>query len=346
MMLKQQRQPQEIIVTPDETGTLTSETYEMNAKWNSYGVFYDGEGNYYFSDPRGYDDNNASSENILNFVYRTTDFAVFEKIEPAQTYYQQNYMNWNFNEIDKALHDFENTGVDEKILAFNEYRNHIYYSTGHKLFTYNLNTQKRSVYPLLDVMDYNIAGINICGEKLFLGLVLEERPNFRGYFSNFGGAIIYVANLDGSDLREVVISQCENTLQTFNYKSQGFGISCPSYWFMCTDEGSYYSSLLMIISPKYDFFMTAGKVVYAKRGYIESSQMIETGKIKTSQGLIAEYAIYKGKEENSEKDLFDFYCSVLKGKHPYYFSAVGSYSTLEELKPLFIKIAENFVVLE
>ena len=335
----------ETTMPPQETNTQPEE-YEMNGRWNSNGMFYDGKGVYFFSDPRGQDPSNTALENVLNYVYQTADFITFKKAEPTQTYYQQNYMQWDFNIIHDTLRTFEESMLEKvEVLAFNEYRNMIYYSVANKLFTYDLHTQQYGENPIVEAKGYDIVGINICGEKLVLSLVLEEQRDFRGYFSNFGGAATYVANLDGSDLREVIIPQCTDTIQTFSYESQGFGISVPSYWYICTDEGSYYGSLLMIIAPHYDFFMTSGKSEYAKMGYMEDAQKIECKKIETKQGLSAEYTVYRGINENGEKDLFGFSFSVSKGEQEYYFAVVGDFKTIEELKPIFINIAENFEIL-
>jgi hypothetical protein len=206
---------------PQDTNTPIKE-YEMNGRWNCYGMFYAEDEFYYFSDPRDEDSSNNTPENVLNYVYKTEDFITFEKVEPAQTYYQQTFMEWDFKEINGAMYEFQKTiPQQEEVLAFNEYRDIIYYSqygAANKLFTYDLHTQKFNEDPILDTKGYDIVGINVCGEKLILGLILAGHRDFKGYFSNFGGAATYVANLDGSDLREVIIPQCAGTVQTFNYE--------------------------------------------------------------------------------------------------------------------------------
>ena len=247
--------------------------------------------------------------------------------------------------------------TENEIYTMNEYRGLLYYSTGSELFTYDIATNHRASDPLISLESYgledrHIANIDICGEKLFLCLSCFEP----GYFTNSASAT-YIANLDGSDLREVIIPQCKDTFQTFNYARQGFKFSAPSYWHICTDEGSYYGGSLMVISPKYDFFMVAGK---SEDGYIKGgdltpdpSKKIENGEIKTKQGLNGEYTIRKekeidkmGEEKVDVKDFFVYVFSVSKGDRIYYYSVRSdSYDIIEQLKPTLIEIAENFEIL-
>jgi hypothetical protein len=326
--------------------TRGSETadYSMNANWNSGNIFYNADG-YYFSDPRGYDDCNITSISLLDYFYKTDEtFEVFEIVEDVG----KTQLNYDWNMFYNALKKFEKIAgpKEEEILAFNEYRGFVYYSIGNKLFAYDTITKQHTLIPVDNLENYDIVSINICGEKLFLGAVLPDVRRFMRYSVNFGGATTYISNLDGSDLREIAIPQCKDSFQTFIYKSQGFGVSCPLYWYMYTDEGSNYHGCLMIFSPKYDFFMVAGKSEYADKGpYIGSPKEIEKGNINTKKGLNATYSIQQGEDTDNKKELFKFYFLISKDERQYHFSAIGSYETLLELKSTFIEIAESFDIL-